>query len=98
MNDTASAETDIKRINALVSGKVQGVFFRAYTKKRAQEKGISGWVRNLEDGRVEVIAEGSEKAIGSLVDFLWEGSPSSQVDNVKVEWQEPEGESGFRVR
>ncbi|MGM0629165.1 MAG: acylphosphatase [Patescibacteria group bacterium] len=97
MNCTASAETDIKRINALVSGKVQGVFFRAYTQKKAQEKGISGWVRNLKDGRVEVVAEGAERSIERFIEFLWEGSPSSRVDDVSVKWQEPEGKSGFYI-
>lgn len=66
----------------LVSGKVQGVFFRARTREQAQRLGLSGSARNLADGRVEVIVAGQADAIGTLEDWLQEGPPSAEVDEV----------------
>lgn len=69
----------------LVSGKVQGVFFRAATRDRAQSLGVSGYAKNLDDGRVEVLACGEDKNVEALIDWLWEGSPAARVDHVEVE-------------
>ena len=68
-----------------VSGKVQGVFFRAATRDRAQSLHVTGYATNLEDGRVEVLACGEERDVESLVDWLWEGSSAARVDQVDVE-------------
>ena len=65
-----------------VSGTVQGVFFRASTARRARELGLTGYARNLRDGRVEVLACGPEAAIAQLGEWLWQGSAASAVDNV----------------
>ena len=68
-----------------VSGKVQGVFFRASTRDRAQSLHVTGYAKNLEDGRVEVLVCGEERDVEGLVDWLWEGSPAARVDQVDVE-------------
>jgi acylphosphatase len=78
-----------------VSGRVQGVYFRATTRDRAREAGVDGWVRNRSDGRVEAVFEGPEDAVESMVAFCHEGSPAAKVDDVEVEREEPEGIEGF---
>jgi acylphosphatase len=65
-----------------VSGRVQGVFYRASTRQRAQELGCRGYARNLTDGRVEVLAVGDTAAVQSLVEWLWQGPPAAQVTDV----------------
>jgi acylphosphatase len=67
-----------------VSGRVQGVFFRASTRQRAAELGVTGHARNLPDGRVEVLACGPEHAVRQLCDWLWIGPPSAEVTRVEV--------------
>ena len=86
------------RAHVLVSGTVQGVYFRATTRETAREHGVDGWVRNLEDGRVEAVFEGPEEAVEALVEFCHEGSPAARVEDVEVTGEEPQGEDGFRVR
>jgi len=80
------------RIHAFVSGLVQGVNFRYHTQKRAKELGITGWVRNLEDGRVEVVAEGDKYAIEEFIRFLKKGPPLAKVLNCEIEKEEFKGE------
>ena len=67
----------------LVSGRVQGVFYRASTRSRAQELGVTGHARNLPDGRVEVLACGAPEAVTALCRWLWQGSPASRVTAVE---------------
>ena len=67
-----------------ISGRVQGVFYRASTRQKATELGCSGYARNLPDGRVEVLAVGEPQAVQSLLDWLWRGSPGSDVKLVEV--------------
>jgi len=86
------------RAHVYVSGKVQGVYFRATTRDTAREHGVDGWVRNLDDGRVEAVFEGSEEDVERLVEFCHEGSPAARVDDVEVNYEQPQGEDGFRVR
>ena len=81
-----------------VTGRVQGVFFRAWTQQQARELGVKGWVRNAEDGSVEAHLEGDEAAIKALIDKLHEGPPSAEVEDVEVDEAEAEGLSGFEVR
>jgi len=90
--------SDRTRVHVFVSGKVQGVYFRATTRDTAREHGVDGWVRNLDDGRVEAVFEGSGEAVERLVEFCHEGSPAARVDDVDVTDEEPQGEDGFRVR
>jgi acylphosphatase len=69
----------------LVAGRVQGVFYRASARDRARELGVTGYARNLADGRVEVLACGEASAVHALCEWLWQGSPSSHVTSVQVE-------------
>lgn len=78
----------------LIEGHVQGVFFREWAVQRARELGISGWVRNCRDGRVEVFATGTEQQVGRFVKRLREGAPASRVDGVETNeapWETIEG-------
>lgn len=81
----------------LVSGKVQGVFFRASTREQAQRLGLGGHARNLPDGRVEVLAVGDAKAIDELATWLRQGPPQARVEAVQREAAADEGE-GTRFR
>lgn len=86
------------RAHVLVSGRVQGVFFRDHTQRWATSLGLTGWVRNLMDGRVEVMVEGAEERIQSLIKKLDEGPPMAYVQDVSVDWLDHQGEfSDFRV-
>ncbi|MGE4071784.1 MAG: acylphosphatase [Lysobacterales bacterium] len=69
----------------LVSGRVQGVFFRASTQQRARELGINGHALNLADGRVEVLAQADEATLAQLESWLWRGPPQARVDSVAAE-------------
>jgi acylphosphatase len=86
------------RAHVFVSGTVQGVYFRATTRDTAREHGVDGWVRNLDDGRVEAVFEGAEEDVEALVAFCHEGSSAARVEDVEVSHEEPQGEDGFRVR
>ena len=81
-------------------GRVQGIYFRDFTRDHAQRLGLVGWVRNLPDGRtVEVLAEGSRSALEQLLVHLHQGPPGAYVACVDVEWDIPRGEFGsFHVR
>jgi acylphosphatase len=81
----------------LVSGRVQGVSFRAATRHRARELGIDGHARNLDDGRVEVLASASDTALAQLESFLWRGPPHARVDAVAAEDIDVNLPSGFRI-
>lgn len=72
------------RIHAFVSGKVQGVFFRASTREEAERLGLRGWVKNLPDGRVELVAEGEDESIRKLIGFLHKGPPRAGVEKVII--------------
>ncbi len=87
----------MKRAHIFVSGFVQGVFFRAFTERKANELGINGWARNMPDGRVEIVAEGSKNAIDELISCLRIGPPRARVESVDVRWEEPSGGKSFRV-
>ena len=80
------------RAHVLVTGRVQGVFFRDHTRRWALSLGLTGWVRNMEDGRVEVTAEGEKSQIESLLRLLREGPPLSRVDFLDVIWEAYQGE------
>lgn len=83
----------------LVSGRVQGVFFRASTRAQAERLGLSGYARNLPDGRVEVLAQGAPQALAALERWLWQGPPAAEVTAVEREPAEVTSPStGFRTR
>lgn len=86
------------RAHVWVSGRVQGVFFRAYAEDEAAFRGISGWIRNMSDGRVEAVFEGDQASVEAMIQWCHRGSPPSRVTGVEVVWEAPRGEQGFRVR
>jgi acylphosphatase len=90
--------TNRTRAHVFVSGTVQGVYYRATTRETAREEGVDGWVRNLDDGRVEAVFEGPEDAVESMIEFCHEGSSAADVEGVDVEYEESRGEGGFEIR
>ena len=91
--------TDLASVQAVVYGRVQGVYFRAFTSRHARELGLSGYVRNLPDWKaVEVQAEGERKQLEKLIDHLKVGPPRARVERVETSWSEYTGShSGFSV-
>jgi acylphosphatase len=87
-----------KTIVFLVTGRVQGVFFRAQTKSRADEYGISGWVKNRPDGRVEGRASGDADALQRFTGWLEHGPQMARVERVEIQEAEPELFDGFSIR
>jgi acylphosphatase len=87
----------VKRMRVLVSGDVQGVFYRSECASRARAVGLAGSVRNLRDGRVEAVFEGDEQDVQTLVDWCRLGSPMARVDEVETNEEPPRGEREFRV-
>lgn len=86
------------RAHVFVSGKVQGVFFRDSTRESARALGVSGWVRNCADGRVEAIFEGEEPVVKRILEFVALGPEYADVTNVEVSYQEFIGEyDDFRI-
>jgi acylphosphatase len=95
-SDEDSAEISTVRLIAWVSGRVQGVGFRWWTRSRALELGLVGSARNLPDGRVAVVAEGPRRACTALLDALRGGGAPGRVDDVAEQWAEPRGDlTGF---
>jgi len=87
------------RAHVLISGMVQGVFFRSETSFLARRLNVKGWVRNLADGRVEAVFEGEESNVKQLIDFCKRGPPGARVTSVNVSWETYAGEfSGFEAR
>lgn len=96
MTERMSAQS---RLHAIVHGRVQGVSFRYYTQRRAEELGLSGFVRNLWDGNVEVVAEGQRPAVEKLLAFLRVGPRAAFVTQVDTRWPAPTDEfDRFEVR
>ena len=87
----------MKCVHLLISGKVQGVFFRDNTRKKAEELGLKGYAKNLEDGTVEVVAEGNEEKINDLITFIKNGPGIARVDEVKLRHREPENFKNFKI-
>lgn len=87
-----------KTIHCYVSGRVQGVFFRAATREQASLFGLTGWVRNLPDGRVEVMASGEEAQVKHLQEWLKRGPEHARVMKVEVEVMENQKFDGFTIK
>ena len=88
----------MKRVRVCASGRVQGVFFRAEARARAESLGLSGWVRNPTDGTVEAVFEGDPGRVESMVEWCRRGPTGARVDELDIAREEPTGETGFRVR
>ncbi|MBN94291.1 MAG: acylphosphatase [Deltaproteobacteria bacterium] len=82
----------MQRAHLLISGRVQGVWYRASTRQQAEALGLVGWVRNLRDGRVEAVAEGPRGQLDRLVEWAREGPQEARVVEVAVTWDEASGE------
>jgi acylphosphatase len=90
---------DLASVRVIVYGFVQGVFFRAFVAKQASELGVTGYVRNLPQGTVEVLAEGERRRLERLVGYLKIGPPDARVVKVATNWSEYTGNySGFRIK
>ena len=86
------------RAHVFVNGQVQGIFFRQNTKQKAESHGVTGWVRNLPDGRVEAVFEGKEEDVRALVDFCRKGPRGAVITNVDVTFEGFAGEfRNFKV-
>jgi acylphosphatase len=79
------------RAHVWVSGRVHGVFYRSTTRRVAKRFGLTGWVKNLRDGRVEAIFEGPRENVDEMIKFCNEGPPAAIVKNVEVKWEDPTG-------
>ncbi|MCD6514633.1 MAG: acylphosphatase [Candidatus Asgardarchaeum sp.] len=87
------------RAHVFISGRVQGVFFRAHTQMMAMKHNVTGWVRNLRDGRVEAVFEGELKDVEKVIEWCHKGPPLAKVDKVEVIWEDYKGEfSSFEIR
>jgi acylphosphatase len=86
------------RARVLVRGRVQGVWFRQSTADAARALGVDGWARNLDDGRVEAVFEGTAASVGSALDYVRTGPERARVDDVEISYEPPTGETGFAVR
>lgn len=99
------------RAHVLISGRVQGVFFRAYTQEEARALGLAGWIRNVYGERmkmpsgavsdftgVEAVFEGEKERVNEMIAWCWSGSPSAKVTDVAVVWEKPQGLKVFEIR
>ncbi|MDX1993725.1 MAG: acylphosphatase [bacterium] len=90
---------DFARFRAIIHGKVHGVSFGYQTQRRAVELGVDGWVRNLDDGTVEIDAEGEHPSLDTLVGFLQQGPTGADVTRVDLNWLEPlRADGGFSIQ
>jgi len=88
----------MKCFHLIVSGRVQGVFFRDNTRRKAMELGLKGYAKNLPDGNVEVVAQGDEIKLKELIDFIKKGPGIAKVTNIDVKHKEPENFKNFEIR
>jgi len=87
------------RAHVIVSGRVQGVYFRGNTKNEAKKYDVNGWVRNLPDGRVEALFEGEKEAVDKAIEFVKHGPSYAKVTDLELEWQDYNGEfKDFQIR
>jgi acylphosphatase len=84
--------TELASFHAYIYGRVQGVFFRSYLAKNARELGLVGFVRNLSNGSVEVLAEGNKQQLEKLIEFMKQGPSAAHVDEYKINWSKHSGE------
>ena len=89
---------DVVRAHVTITGYVQGVFFRHSTAQRARAAGLTGWVKNLADGRVEALIQGEREPVERLVAWCEHGPPHASVERIEVEWETVSGDfSGFQT-
>jgi len=88
----------LTRVRVRIRGRVQGVFFRAEARVRAESLGVAGWIRNADDGSVEAVFEGDDEQLESMVEWCRRGPSGARVEEVEVGREEPAGEIGFQFR
>jgi acylphosphatase len=88
----------LTRVRVNIRGRVQGVFFRAEARARAESLGVAGWIRNADDGSVEAVFEGEDQQVESLLDWCRRGPAGALVEEVQAVREAPAGEAGFQVR
>lgn len=88
----------LSRAHLYISGRVQGVFYRAFTQNQAMRLGLNGWARNLQDGRVEAVFEGQKELVEEAILACKKGPEGSRVTEIETAWEEPTGEKGFEIR
>jgi acylphosphatase len=93
-----SQSMQVLQVHVLISGVVQGVGYRFTTDRVAQQLSLKGWVRNLPDGRVEALFEGSQEQIDQMLTWCHQGPAGARVTEVLVNYREPEGHRGFEIR
>ncbi len=76
------------RAHVVVSGRVQGVYFRGKTREKARKYGVTGWIRNLPDGSVEAVFEGEKDQVGKVIEFVKHGPSYAKVTDLKIQWQD----------
>lgn len=87
----------MRRVHVSITGRVQGVFFRATCRRRAADLGLAGWIRNAQDGSVEAVFEGPSDAVEAMLTWCAEGPSGARVEDVRVTEESPTREQGFRV-
>jgi acylphosphatase len=87
----------MRRARAIVTGRVQGVSYRASAAAEARRLGLAGWVRNRADGSVELEVEGPDERVGALLEWCEHGPPAAKVERVAVEERPPQGEGAFSI-
>lgn len=85
----------MKRIHVWISGRVQGIFFRANTRRKAMDLNLKGWIKNLEDGRVEAVIEGKDSDVKKMLEFLQKGPLGARVTKFDVKEEKYKGEFEF---
>lgn len=85
----ATSAASLRRVHVFLTGRVQGVSYRAWTQKQALQVGVKGWVMNLPDGRVEAVLQGAPQAVAALLENMRKGPPAAQVEKVEVRDEQP---------
>ncbi len=91
----------MKRVRVVITGRVQGVWFRGWTREEARRRGLDGWVMNRRDGAVEAVFQGDDDQVDDMLEACWTGPPHAAVAEVELHPQDPGGEpveAGFHVR
>ncbi|EAW35029.1 acylphosphatase [Lyngbya sp. PCC 8106] len=92
-----SSPSSTQRVRLIISGRVQGVGFRFSTREAAIQRNVNGWVRNLSDGRVEAVLEGSQPDVKSMIEWCHQGPPAAVVQQVSVHQESPKGLQDFEI-
>lgn len=89
--------SEVAAVHIFVHGRVQGVFYRAKTQKVAEGLGLTGWVKNCQDGSVEIHAEGNKEKLEELIEWCRHGPAMASVSNIDLNWVEAEGRRSFDI-